>query len=74
MRKSKPVKDVFSWEDVQDKFLAEYQSETLRERRVFEFEALTCVSCGSVDVYAQRFIGLCRYTPTLVATDRQKVR
>ena len=41
---------------------------------MFEFEALTCASCRSVDTYHCRFVELYGYSPTLVATDRQKAR
>ena len=73
-KRSLPEGTVITWEEFKEKFLAEYQPECLRERRAYEFKSLTCVACGSVDAYAQRFMDLCDYAPALVATDRLKAR
>ena len=64
-----PAREVINWVDFQMQFLAEYYLESLREGRAFEFESLTCISCGSVDAYAQKFVELCVYAPSLVAID-----
>ena len=61
-----------TWGDFRDRFLAEYQPDNLRERWAFEFEGLTCLSCRSINAYARRFMELCEYARTLVATNRQK--
>ena len=71
--RSRPVGEVFTWDDFRAQFLAEYLPESLRLRKAFEFKSLTCEACGSVDAYARRFIKLCGHAPTLVATDEQKV-
>ena len=69
-----PISERLSWEDFQTRFLGEYHPESLREQKAFEFESLTCASCGSVEAYAQKFVKLCIYAPTLVATERLRVR
>ena len=74
IRESQLVEEKMTWGDFYDHFLAEYQPDSLRERWAFEFEGLTCLSCGSVDAYTHRFIELYGYAPTLVAIDRQKAR
>ena len=74
MEESRPAGEVISWDIFQASFLAEFQPESLRVRRAFEFEALTYDSCGSIDAYARRFMELCKYAPTLVSTDALKVQ
>ena len=69
-----PIRERLSWDDFQAQFLEEYHLESLREWRAIEFETLTCVSCGSMDAYALKFVELCGYAPSLVATDRLRVR
>ena len=74
VRGSRPAGEEFSWEDFQTSFMTEYQPDSLRHRRAFEFEDLTCTACGSVDAYARRFVQLSAYAPSLVATDAEKAR
>ena len=71
---SRPAGVVMEWEEFQDKFLIEFLPDSLREQRAYEFEGLTYVSCGSVDVYVRKFLELCTYAPALVVTDKQKAR
>ena len=56
------VGEQLTWDDFQALFLEEYHLESLCEQRAIEFETLTCVSCGSVDTYAQKFVELCLYS------------
>ena len=71
---SRPAGVVIEWGDFQDKFLLEFLPDSLREERAYEFEDLTCDSCGSVDMYVRKFMELCTYAPPLVSTDQQKAR
>ena len=52
----------------------EYQPASLKQRRAFEFETLSYQGCGSVEAYACKFVELCDYAPSLVATEEQKVQ
>ena len=69
-----PVSERLTQDHFQARFLEEYYLESPREQKAIEFETLTYGSCGSVDAYAQKFVELCVYTPSLVATDRLRVR
>ena len=74
VRRSLGVGQVLTWEDFEARFVREYRPDSLCQRRAFEFEMLTCETCGTVDEYARKFMELYEYAPSLVDTDAKKVQ